>query len=136
MGRKALNIYVDGASRGNPGKAGIGIIVYDDRNKVIRRFKQYLGRTTNNVAEYMALIYALQEGLISRNSSLTIYTDSELVIKQLEGKYRIKDELLKMLFKQVEHLKEGFEEVRIKHIDGKENKEADRLANQAIDMSL
>ncbi len=136
MGRKALNIYVDGASRGNPGKAGIGIIVYDDRNKVIRRFKQYLGRTTNNVAEYMALIYALQEGLISRNSSLTIYTDSELVIKQLEGKYRIKDELLKMLFKQVEHLKEGFEEVKIKHIDGKENKEADRLANQAIDMSL
>ncbi len=136
MGRKALNIYVDGASRGNPGKAGIGVIVYDDRNKVIRRFKQYLGRTTNNVAEYMALIYALQEGLISRNSSLTIHTDSELVIKQLEGKYRVKDELLKMLFKQVEHLKEGFEEVKIKHIDGKENKEADRLANQAIDMSL
>lgn len=136
MGRKALNIYVDGASRGNPGKAGIGIIVYDDRNKVIRRFKQYLGRTTNNVAEYMALIYALQEGLISRASSLTIYTDSELVTKQVEGKYRIKDELLKMLFKQVEHLKEGFEEVKIKYIDGKENKEADRLANQAIDMSL
>lgn len=136
MGRKALNIYVDGASRGNPGKAGIGIIAYDDRNKVIRRFKQYLGRTTNNVAEYMALIYALQEGLISRNSSLTVYTDSELVIKQLEGKYRVKDELLKMLLKQVEHLKEGFEEVKIKHIDGKENKEADRLANQAIDMSL
>ena len=136
MSKEDLSIYVDGASRGNPGKAAVGIMVCDDKKNVVMRRKQYLGRTTNNVAEYMALIYALQEGLIRRARYLTIYTDSELVTKQLEGEYRVKDELLKMLFKQVEHLREGFEEVKIKRIDRKENKEADSLANQAIDMSL
>ncbi|MCK4261815.1 ribonuclease HI family protein [bacterium] len=136
MSDGGMSIYVDGACRGNPGKAAVGIIIFDDKKNVVRRRKEYLGRTTNNVAEYMALIYGLQEGLISRAGSLTIYTDSELAVKQLEGKYRIKDELLKILSKQVEHLREGFEEVNIKYLNRKENKEADRLANQAIDMAL
>ena len=132
-----LTIYVDGASRGNPGKAGVGVIIYDDKKNVLKKMKQYLGeKTTNNVAEYVALIYALQEGLILQAKRLTVYSDSELVVKQLEGSYRIKNELLKIFFKLVEHLREGFEEVKIKHIDREENKEADKLANQAIDMSL
>ena len=132
-----LTIYVDGASRGNPGRAGVGIIVYDDRKNIpLKRIKQYLGKTTNNVAEYIALIYGLQEGLIRQAKYLTIYTDSELVVKQMEGSYRVKNELLKILFKQVEHLREGFEEVKIKHIGREGNREADKLANQAIDMSL
>lgn len=130
-----LTVYVDGASRGNPGRAGVGIIIYDDKKNVLRKVKQYLGKTTNNVAEYIALIYGLQEGLIRRAKHITIYTDSELVVKQLEGSYRIKNELLKIFFKQIEHLQEGFEEVKIKYIDREENQEADKLANQAIDMS-
>ncbi|MCD5401335.1 ribonuclease HI family protein [candidate division NPL-UPA2 bacterium] len=132
-----LTIYVDGASRGNPGRAGVGVIVYDDRKNIpLKRIKQYLGKTTNNVAEYMALIYGFQEGLIRQAKHLTIYTDSELVVKQLEGSYRIKNELLGILFKQIEHLRQGFEEVKIKRIGREENQEADKLANQAIDMSL
>jgi len=131
-----LTIFVDGASRGNPGKAGLGVIIYDDKKNILKRVKQYLGRTTNNVAEYVALIYGLQEGIIHRAKRITVYSDSELVVKQLEGSYRVKDELLKIFFKQVEHLQGGFEEVKIKHIDREENREADKLADQAIDMSL
>ncbi|MCD5397844.1 ribonuclease HI family protein [candidate division NPL-UPA2 bacterium] len=132
-----LIIYVDGASRGNPGRAGVGVIVYDERKNIPpKRIKQYLGKTTNNVAEYIALIYGLQEGLICQAKYLTIYTDSELIVKQLDGSYRIKNELLKIFFKQVEHLRQGFKEVKIKHINREGNQEADKLANQAIDMSL
>ncbi|NOX97803.1 MAG: ribonuclease HI family protein [Nitrospirae bacterium] len=131
-----LIIYVDGASRGNPGRAGIGVIVYDDKENVLKRIKQYLGKTTNNVAEYVALIYGLQEGLLCQSKYLTIYMDSELVVKQMDGRYRIKNELLKIFSKQVEHLREGFKKVEIKHIGREKNQEADKLANQAIDMSL
>lgn len=131
-----LTIYVDGASRGNPGKAGVGVIVYDDRKNILKEIKQYLGKTTNNVAEYIALIYGLQEGLIQQSKYLTVYMDSELVVKQMKGDYRIKNELLKLFSRQVEHLREGFEEVKIKYIEREKNREADRLANQAIDMSL
>ncbi len=131
-----LVIYVDGASRGNPGSAGVGIIVYDDKKNILRKVRQYLGKTTNNVAEYVALIYGLQEGLLLRSEYLTIYMDSELVVKQMDGRYRIKNELLKIFSKQVEHLREGFEKVEIKYVGREENREADKLANQAIDMSL
>ena len=131
-----LIIYVDGASRGNPGSAGVGIIVYDDKKNILRKIRQYLGKTTNNVAEYVALIYGLQEGLLLRSKHLTIYMDSELVVKQTDGRYRIKNELLKIFSKQVSHLREGFEKVEIKYISREENREADKLANQAIDMSL
>ena len=130
-----LTIYVDGASRGNPGRAGAGVVVYADRKDVpLKKIRQYLGRTTNNVAEYLALIYGLQEGLICRAKYLTVYMDSELVVKQIEGSYRVKNEMLKTLFNLVKHLRQGFEEVKIKHINRERNREADKLANQAIDM--
>ena len=131
-----LLLYVDGASRGNPGKSGIGVVIYDDNGVVIKQIKQYLGKVTNNVAEYMALVYGLQEGLILRAKRLVVHTDSELVAKQLAGSYRVKDNVLKMLYRQVEHLKGAFERVEIKHIPREENREADNLANQAIEMSL
>ncbi len=130
-----LTIYVDGASRGNPGRAGAGVVVYADRKDVpLKKIRQYLGRMTNNVAEYLALIYGLQEGLICRAKYLTVYMDSELVVKQIEGSYRVKNEMLKTLFNLVKHLRQGFEEVKIKHINRERNREADKLANQAIDM--
>lgn len=130
-----LVIYVDGASRGNPGKAGIGIIIYNNKGEVLQEEAQYLGKATNNVAEYIAVIYGLQEGIIRKAKSLTIYTDSELLVRQINGRYQIKNHFLKNLFLLIKHLSTGIEKLTIKHISREKNKEADRLANKAIDLS-
>ncbi|MBT9131801.1 MAG: 14.7 kDa ribonuclease H-like protein [Firmicutes bacterium] len=136
MDKKQLVIYVDGASRGNPGNAGIGIIIYDSKGKVLWEEAQYLGKATNNVAEYIAVIYGLQEGIIRKAKNLTIYTDSELLVRQVDGRYQIKNHFLKNLFLLIKHLSTGFEKLTVKYIDRGKNKEADRLANKAIDLSL
>jgi len=130
---KELTIYVDGASRGNPGRAGIGLAIYDNKGNILKRMNEYIGQTTNNVAEYTALIWGLQEALILNATCLTIYTDSQLITRQLEGSYRVKDNTLRCLYRQVQHLIRGFDRVSIEHIERKQNKEADRLANSAID---
>jgi len=130
---KELAIYVDGASRGNPGRAGIGLAIYDNKGNILKRMNEYIGQTTNNVAEYTALIWGLQEALILNATCLTIYTDSQLITRQLEGSYRIKDNTLRRFYRQVQHLMRGFDSVSIEHIERKQNKEADRLANRAID---
>ncbi len=133
MSHEVVKIYVDSAARGNPGKAGIGLIVLGSDGKVIKKMTEYIGQTTNNVAEYTGLIYALQEALIMRVRKVTVLTDSELVVKQVSGEYRVKDENLKRLRKQVDHLSKGFDELNILFIRREENKDADRLANQAIE---
>lgn len=130
---KELAIYVDGASRGNPGRAGIGLAIYDNKGNILKRMNEYIGQTTNNVAEYTALIWGLQEALILNATCLTIYTDSQLITRQLEGSYRVKDNTLRRFYRQVQHLIRGFDRVSIEHIERKQNKEADRLANRAID---
>lgn len=130
---KELTIYVDGASRGNPGRAGIGLAIYDDKGKILKQMSEYIGQTTNNVAEYTSLIWGLQEALILQARRLKIFTDSELIVRQLDGSYRVKDSTLRRLYRQVEHLRKGFDRVSIEHIDRNQNKEADRLANRAID---
>jgi len=134
--KKQLVIYVDGASRGNPGNAGIGIIIYNSKREILAEEAKYLGKATNNVAEYIAVIYGLQEGIIRKAKNLTIYTDSELLVRQIDGRYQIKNHFLKNLFLLVKHLSSGFEELTIKYISREKNKEADRLANKAIDLSL
>lgn len=136
MSQDSLRIYVDAATRGNPGKAGVGLIVLDSEDKVIKKMTEYIGQTTNNVAEYTGLIYALQEALIMRAKKVTVFTDSELVVKQFSGEYMVKDENLKRLWKQVGHLSTGFEELNILFIKREENKRADKLANQAIENAL
>lgn len=126
-----LILYTDGASLGNPGKAGIGIIICNQNRDVIRRMTEFIGINTNNVAEYMALIYALQEALYLKAKELSCFLDSELVVKQLEGSYKVKDSKLKPLYYQIKHLENFFQKVSFNYISRDRNKEADKLAKEA-----
>jgi len=125
--------YIDGASQGNPGPSGLGVVVCDQNENVIDNISEYLGENTNNFAEYSALIVALEEGLVRKANSIFIKTDSELLVKQLNGEYKVKNEELKQLFGRVQRLLKGFKQVQINHIDRSKNKGADKLATKAID---
>ncbi len=132
-----LFAHTDGASRNNPGEAGIGIVIKNESGEVVARIKKYLGSTTNNVAEYTALIQCIESVIASETfhcSSLVVHTDSELMTKQVNGAYKVKDQNLKVLHTKVKNLlaTAGFE-FTIKHIPRALNKEADLLANEAID---
>ena len=127
-----LTIYVDGASAGNPGKAGIGVVLFCEGKK-IKEYSQHIGIATNNVAEYMAVIFAMQEALIMRVQNITVFSDSELVVNQINGIYKVKDNNLFRLHKQVQHLKNGFRKFNITHIERAGNKEADKLASRSVD---
>jgi len=128
---KSLELYIDGASKGNPGPAGIGAIICKD-GKVIKNLSFYIGESTNNVAEYSAMIYGLQEALILGAERIKINTDSQLLYKQLKKEYRVKDPKIFVLYQQVEHLLSGFKEKEINFILRKYNRAADKLANLAI----
>jgi len=128
-----LTIYTDGASRGNPGEAGAGVIMYNSRGEVIKKIKTYLGVTTNNVAEYMALIIALKEALTLKVDALHLYSDSELMVRQIKGIYKVKDKKMQVLSGRVQKLLSHFSHYDILSIDRRENREADILANLAID---
>ena len=130
-----FHIYIDGAARGNPGPAGIGIVITNDKGKVIDTISKYLGQTTNNIAEYTALIFGMEETRNRKAKELVINTDSQLLAKQLGGEYKVKSSTLKDLYKKVNALLASFEEVRINQIDREENKQADKLANEAIEKS-
>lgn len=132
---KSIEIFIDGASRGNPGQSGIGIVFFD-KEAVVKKLFKFIGDTTNNIAEYTALVYALQEALIERYDTVTVKSDSELLTKQLRGEYRVKNENLKLLYDQVLHLSKGFAKIDIVTIGRKDNKLADSLANRAIDGRL
>lgn len=131
-----FTIYVDGASRGNPGEAGAGIVILDENGRVVKSLKGYLGVTTNNQAEYKALLLALKEVKRLAIERIIIRSDSELVVRQIKGEYRIKDKGIRPLYEEVIGLLKELKGYDIIHIDREENKEADRLANQAIDESL
>ena len=132
---KKLILYVDGGARGNPGPGGVGIVIRDDKKKKIKEFYKYLGVVTNNIAEYNAVIYGLQEALMLRADAVKLNLDSELVVNQLKGDYRVKNSDIKPLFEQALHLIKGFKEVDIVRIDREKNKEADKLVNKAINLS-
>lgn len=131
---KKLLLYVDGGARGNPGPAGIGIVMQDENRKTVKEFNKYIGVTTNNIAEYNAVIYGLQEALMQKADEIELNLDSELVAQQLRGEYRVKNANIKPLFEQALHLLSGFKKFAIKHIDRSENKEADKLVNKAINL--
>jgi len=126
-----LEIYIDGASKGNPGHSGVGIVILR-AGKVIKNISGYIGRATNNVAEYTALIYALKEALLLKANSLKINTDSQLLARQLNKIYKVKHLGLINLYNQAMHLLTGFQKVLICHIPREENSSADKLATQAI----
>ncbi len=130
--KEAVYIYTDGAARGNPGPAGAGIIIRD-ADGIIAQKSFYLGHTTNNVAEYSALILGLREAQQLGVRTVFLYTDSELLAKQIAGVYRVKDKKLKVLYDEIKRLLPAFLHYRITHIPRVDNRDADRLANEAID---
>jgi len=129
-----LIIYTDGVSRGNPGDAGIGVVFKDSKGAVIDEIGNYIGTTTNNVAEYTALINALEYAVKHKAASADIFLDSELVVRQMNGIYRVRDENLALLFNKAQTLINKIKKVTLTHIPREKNKEADSLANKAVDL--
>jgi ribonuclease HI len=127
-----LIINTDGLSKGNPGTAAIGAMIKDERGKMLATISKRIGITTNNVAEYQALIAALQKALKLGGTQVVIRADSELMIRQLNGRYKIKSEGLKPLYIEVTQLLAKFETVSLKHIPREQNSEADKLANDSL----
>ncbi|MBI3321618.1 MAG: ribonuclease HI family protein [Candidatus Omnitrophica bacterium] len=125
-------IYIDGASRGNPGPSGVGVVLQAGRAAPAHHFSKFIGHTTNNVAEYLALIYALQEALQAGYTELTVKTDSELLARQVNGQYHVRDPQLRLLYDLALHLVNGFRRCEVRHIPRAENAAADRLAGQAV----
>lgn len=133
-----LIIYTDGASRGNPGPSGAGAVIYNGSQKELKKYSKYLGEMTNNQAEYQAVIFALQKvkqiwgKKKAKTIPLEIRSDSQLLVSQMEGRYKILDSKIQPLFLKLWNLKFDFKEVKFFSIPREENKEADSLANRAI----
>ncbi len=133
----SIKIFIDGASRGNPGPAGIGILITSEDNKVLKEYKEFLGENyTNNEAEYFALLKALELVKPLGTEMIFIFSDSELLVQQVKGKYQVRKEHLQKLFTKVKKLEKIFKKVTYQHIAREENELADKLANAAIDEAL
>lgn len=130
---KVVVIFTDGGSRGNPGPAGTGVVIKDQDGAILYAVGEYIGETTNNVAEYKALIRALEQAVKLGATELQINMDSELIVKQMLGQYKIKEPGLQVLAAEVIKLKNNFANVSFKHIKREYNQEADKLVNQALD---
>jgi ribonuclease HI len=132
---RELTVYTDGASRNNPGEAGAGVYVLE-AGRPIEKIARYLGRTTNNIAEYTAAIIALEYAVKAGAKKVNLFADSELLVKQLNGQYRVKNEGLKPLYQKVKQLIASIGTVEVQYIPRAMNKEADALANKAIDEKI
>lgn len=131
-----LLLHTDGASRGNPGHAGIGVVIEDGTGNTIAEIAEYAGEVTNNIAEYTALIRGLEESVQLGGKEIKVLSDSELLVKQLKGEYRVKNAGLIPLFQKVIKLKNNFDKFEIEHVRRGSNKRADELANMGIDQQL
>jgi len=135
---KKIIIYTDGGSRGNPGPAAIGVLFCNENGEVFKKYSEGLGEATNNEAEYKAVIFALEKfralfgKKLAKNSELEIKSDSELLINQLNGKYKILDQKIQPLFLKIWNLKLDFKKVKFKLISRDKNEEADRLVNEIL----
>ncbi len=136
MNVKRVIIYVDGAARGNPGPAAIGATIKDERGRLIARISRRIGTTTNNQAEYRAIIAALKQAIRLGAKQVEVNSDSELAVKQINGKYRVKKAALKPLYEQVKQLQGLLESFTITHIPRQQNTEADNLANTALKLAV
>lgn len=132
----ALRISIDGAARGNPGPAGVGVFLSDASGRRVGEISLYLGEATNNVAESMALIVALQEAVKRGAREVLILTDSQLLSRQVSGDYRVRDRELQWLHVLIQNLIKGLKAFEIRHIPRTQNKQADRLANKAVTEGL
>ena len=126
-------LYVDGASRGNPGPSSIGVSLQNSNGHEIASISQVIGETTNNVAEYTALVEGLKLALKKRIQEIEIRADSELIVRQLNGEYKVKAEQLKPLFREAIQLTKKFKSFKMKHVPREQNTRADELANEALD---
>jgi ribonuclease HI len=133
MNDLALVIYIDGASRGNPGQAGAGVLITDGEGRKLAAAGRFLGEKTNNEAEYSALLLGLGEAKRLGGNTVQVFTDSELIARQVQGSYRVKDPKLKVLHERVMQEVRGFSSFHIESVPRESNQEADRLANQAIE---
>jgi ribonuclease HI len=124
---------IDGAARGNPGPASYGVLIRDGQGELVAKLKKYIGRMTNNVAEYYGLIAALDYAESHGIRALRVESDSELLVKQMQGQYKVKSEDLRPLFERAKKMSQGFESFRIDHVYREQNREADALANEALD---
>lgn len=129
----AIEVYIDGAARGNPGPAGIGIVIKDGP-KIIEEIGAYIGKATNNMAEYLALVRGLEEVLIRGFKSASFFSDSELLVKQLNGEYKVKHDNLVPLHYHVLTLIDRMKDFSIKHVTRDKNEHADKMANEGLDL--
>lgn len=130
---QTLRLHVDGASRGNPGEAGFGVHVCSADGGEVAGLYGYLGRATNNVAEYQALLHGLRFALARGANEVDVFSDSELLVRQLAGRYRVKNPGLQPLFREAQALLARFARARVSHVPRERNREADALANRALD---
>ncbi len=129
-------VNVDGASKGNPGESGIGVAIFDKDSNLINEACDYLGVATNNVAEYKALILGLRLSMKYNAKKILFKSDSELMVKQIRGEYKVKNIQLKLLFTEAQSLFKNLPSWEIMHVPREENKEADLLANKGVEMSM
>lgn len=133
MKHEELTLYTDGGSRGNPGPAALGVVLKDGAGETVESYGEYLGETTNNQAEYRALLSGIRKALALGAKRLKVYMDSELIVKQMKGEYRVKDKELAKIYllihNEIIHLKK----VEFHHVRREHNKEADAMVNEALD---
>jgi ribonuclease HI len=129
----AYRANIDGGSRGNPGPASYGVVIRDPRGQVVAKLKKYIGRSTNNVAEYYGLIAALDYAQQHGIRALRLESDSELLVRQMLGQYKVKSPELRPLFERAKKMAQGFDSFKIEHVYREQNAEADALANEALD---
>ncbi|MDQ6720412.1 MAG: ribonuclease HI family protein [Candidatus Dormibacteraeota bacterium] len=131
-----MRLRTDGASRGNPGLAAIGVVIEDDQGNRLRTFHRFIGTATNNEAEYQALIDGLKAVADWKPDRLEVYLDSKLVVEQLAGKYKVKKPHLERLHRQAAEFLKQFPDVSIDHVERDSNRGADKLANLALDAQV
>jgi ribonuclease HI len=129
----AYRANIDGGSRGNPGPASYGVVIRDPRGQVVAKLKKYIGRSTNNVAEYYGLIAALDYAQQHSIRALRVESDSELLVRQMRGQYKVKSPELRPLYERAHKMAQAFDSFKIEHVYREQNAEADALANEALD---
>ena len=134
--KSSCKVQIDGAARGNPGPAGVGIVISNETGKRLKELAIYLGEATNNVAETCALILSLQEVSRLGAKRVEVLTDSELLARQVTGVYRVRDARLQWLHVLIQNLITGFDRFEIQHVPREKNRAADRLANRAVSEGL
>jgi len=130
-----LNLYTDGGARGNPGPGGIGVLLCNDEGTEVASYKDHIGHATNNIAEYCAIIAGLELAKQFNPTKLSCYLDSELVVKQLTGVYKVKNDKMKQLYAEVQSSRVDFDDISFTHVPRTHEKMriADKLVNQALD---